>query len=231
MHLIQTAVDMPAAIRHCRMVGLPATLLRDENAVAKTVLTECFSGPVVRPWAVIAKHAVAMTIVGYSAHTASELTQRRALAMPSLQQAVAEPIGCPMPEFEVGQRLAFQTRIVPTMHVRNGDKTLTRDAFLVAVERSADGMADRSEVYAAYLRERMVGAAIEEVMLSNFRLARVTRRHSGSGSGWREHTAPVAELVGVLDVTDPDQFRAFIAAGTGRQRAYGYGFLRLSPTG
>lgn len=231
MHLIQTAVDMPAAIRHCRAVGLPATSLRDENVVAKTVLTECFAGPVIRPWAVIAKHAVTMTIAGYSEHTAPELTQRRALALPSLQQAVAEPIGCPMPEFEVGQRLAFQTRIVPTMHVRDGDKTLTRDAFLVAVERSAEGVADRSTVYANYLKERVSGAVIEEVTLANFRLARVARRHAGSGSGWREHTAPVAELAGILSVTDPAGFRAFATAGVGRQRAYGYGFLRLTPTG
>ena len=226
MHLIQTAVDMPAAIRHCRAVGLPATSLRDENVVAKTVLTECFAGPVVRPWAVIAKHAVTMTIAGYSEHAAPELTQRRALALPSLQQAVAEPIGCPVPEFEVGQRLAFQTRIVPTMHVRDGDRTLTRDAFLVAVERSSEGVADRGAVYADYLRERMAGAVIEEVTL-----ARVARRHAGSGSGWREHTAPVADLVGILSVTDPAQFRAFTATGAGRQRAYGYGFLRLTPIG
>jgi hypothetical protein len=231
MHLIQTAVDMPAAIRHCRAVGLPATSLRDENVVAKTVLTECFSGPVVRPWAVIAKYAAAITIAGYSEHTAPKLAQRRALALPSLQQAVTEPIGCPMPEFTVGQRLSFYTRIVPTMHVRDGDRTITRDAFLVAVERSTEKVADRGEVYADYLRERMAGAVIEEVALSNFRLARVARRHAGSGSGWREHTAPVAELAGILSVTDPAQFRAFTAAGAGRQRAYGYGFLRLAPAG
>lgn len=229
MHLIQTAVDMPAAIRHCRAVGLPPTSLRDENVVAKTVLTECFAGPVVRPWTVIAKHAVTMTIAGYSEHAAPELTQRRALALPSLQQAVTEPIGCPMPEFEVGQILSFQTRIVPTMHVRDGDRTITRDAFLVAVERSAEKVADRGETYADYLKERVAGAVIEEVTLANFRLARVARRHAGSGSGWREHTAPVAELAGVLRVTDPAQFRSLAAAGVGRQRAYGYGFLRLAP--
>ena len=229
MHLIQTAVDMPAAIRHCRAVGLPATSLRDENVVAKTVLTECFAGPVIRPWAVIAKHAVTMTIAGYSKLTGPDLAKRRALGLPSLQQAVAEPIGCPVPEFEVGQRLAFRTRIVPTMHVRDGDKTLTRDAFLVAVERSAEGVADRGEAYADYLRDRMEGAVIEEVTLANFNLARVARRHAESGAGWREHTAPVAELTGILTVTDPAQFRSLVAAGVGRQRAYGYGFLRLAP--
>lgn len=231
MHLIQTAVDMPAAIRHCRVVGLPATSLRDENVVAKTVLAECFAGPVVRPWAVIAKHAVTVSIAGYSEHSAPELAQRRALALPSLQQAVAEPIGCPVPEFEVGQRLVFRTRIIPTMHVRDGERTLTRDAFLVAVERSADGVADRGRAYADYLSERLSGAAVEEVALSNFKLARVARRHARSGSGWREHTVPVAELTGVVSVSDPARFRALAAAGVGRQRAYGYGFLRLSPAG
>ena len=75
----------------------------------------------------------------------------------------------------------------------------------------------------------MGGAGLEEVTLTNFNLARVARRHAESGAGWREHTAPVAELAGVLSVIDPALFRSLVAAGVGRQRAYGYGFLRLAP--
>lgn len=231
MHLIQTSVDMPAAISHCREMGLPATAQRDENVIAKTALTECFAGPVVRPWAVIAKHGFAMTIAGYSQFAARELAGRRGLALPSLQQAVSEPLGILVPEFEVGQMLVFQTRIVPTMHVREGDRTITRDAFLVALSRSPDKTADRGRAYIDYLKERIAGAAIEEAALRNFKLVRVARRYPKSGSGWREHMAPVAELAGAIKVTDPVAFSACAAAGLGRQRAYGYGFLRLAPAG
>lgn len=227
MYLVQSSVNMPAAIRHCRDMGLPATPLRDENVVIKTVLAECFSGPELRPWAVLSKHGTTVTIAGYSSRPATDLSARRAMALPSLQQAVRDPIGTYVPRFEVGQRLRFRTRLVPTLHMRVDGRTMTRDAFLVAVERSEDKTADREEVYAGYMRERLQGAEISEVGLRNFLLARVARRRKGDGSGWRQHHAPVAQMEGSLAVTDPTAFSACLSAGLGRQRAYGYGFVWL----
>lgn len=210
-------------------MGLPATAINDENVVIKTVLSECFAGPLVRPWSVIAKHAMTVTIAGYAQQSEQELNARRALALPSLQQSVSQPIGVPLPSFEAGQRLSFYTRIVPTMHVRQGERTITRDAFLVAVDRSPDRTVNREEAYVEYLKERLTGAEVEKATLSNFKLSPVARRHAKSEAGWRLHTAPIAELTGILNVTDALAFGAAIADGIGRQRAYGYGMLLLRP--
>jgi CRISPR system Cascade subunit CasE len=86
----------------------------------------------------------------------------------------------------------------------------------------------RDDVYRDYLVERLAGASIEASRLVQFRLRQFMRpRKDRSVSG---KTLPEAVIEGRLRVEDPGKLIEAIGAGVGRQRAYGFGMLRLQPS-
>ncbi|WP_295445639.1 type I-E CRISPR-associated protein Cas6/Cse3/CasE [uncultured Thiodictyon sp.] len=127
-----------------------------------------------------------------------------------------------MPPLRDGQPLRFRVRLVPTVR-QTGKGEI--DALLYAVRQAPDGQHNRAQVYAEYLTERLVGVSVQEIRLDGARLTGMVRRQ---GSGWTERVFPVADMGGVLTVTDSVQFAATLAQGLGRQR--GFGFIRLEPT-
>jgi hypothetical protein len=91
---------------------------------------------------------------------------------------------------------------------------------------------NRELVYADYLTKRIRGATVNIVRMERFRLEKITRPHGGDkapASGFASRIVPDAVLEGVLRVDDPMAFAETLAAGVGRQRAYGRGFIRLEP--
>jgi hypothetical protein len=91
---------------------------------------------------------------------------------------------------------------------------------------------NRELVYADYLTGRIRGATVNIVRMERFRLEKITRPHRGDkapASGFATRIVPDPVLEGVLTVDDPAVFAATLAAGVGRQRAYGRGFIRLEP--
>jgi CRISPR-associated protein Cas6/Cse3/CasE subtype I-E len=229
MFLVQLSVDFLNAIRHLK-VFLQPSALDDESLVLKTILWEGFSGGAVRPWAIHARRGPKTIIVGYSQLDATELNKRRALALPSVQEAIGEAIAVPLPSLSAGERYRFTIRLVPTIRVTKaeGRRYGERDAFLVeadAVGKDAGLM--RDQVYRAYLAERLAGATVEDSRLGQFRLLKFMRpKKDGAVSG---KTMPEAVIEGRLRVDDPAKLNEVIGTGIGRQRAYGCGMLRLQP--
>jgi len=228
MHLIQVEVNYTNAIRHLRAVT-GRRPLSDDSLVVKTVLTETFSGAYVRPWAVHARYGPRLVIVGYGDDDQTVLNERRRLALPSLQAAVGDACSVQMPPVRNGEDYRFGVRLVPTLRVtRNGERRHgERDAFLVEADRAGPNAGlMRDTVYTGYLTDRILGAEITACRLDGFRLVRLSRP---AKQGEAQKTMPEAILSGTLAVTDPDAFSQCLRSGIGRQRAYGYGMLRLQP--
>lgn len=228
MHLIQLGLNITKAVRHLQPF-MNARTLEDDSLAIKTVLTEALSGPLVRPWAVHSRRGPALTIVGYGEMNADEINARRALALPSLQAAVGEALSIEMPPLREGTTYRFSVRLVPTVRVTpTGDKRHgERDAFLVAADKAGrDACLSRDDVYADYLKARLGGADIETCRLDSFRLARLVRP---TKDGQSSKTMPEAILSGRLCVTSSDELLRELGSGIGRQRAYGYGMVRLQP--
>lgn len=230
MFLAQVEVDFVAAVRHLKPFLQPSAL-DDESLILKTILWEGFAGASLRPWTVHAQRGPMTTIVGYTRADAAELNKRRALALPSVQVAVREAIAIPLPSLSPLERYRFSICLVPTIRVTKaeGRRYGERDAFLAKAEAAGkDAGLKRSDVYREYLAERLTGASIEASRLVRFRLRRFmrpTNNHTTSG-----RTMPEAVIEGDLHIEDPTKLVEVIGAGVGRQRAYGFGMLRLQPS-
>jgi CRISPR system Cascade subunit CasE len=233
LHLIQVTFDLVAAARQASASGLSRPALRDPGLVLKTALTEAFSGPIVRPWMLHAQRARQAVVLGYSRIAVSEIESRLALAIPSAREAVLALRGHALPPLLARARLRFHGHICPTINVTvgRGRRHGERDAFLVAADVvGADGGLDREKVYAQYLAEHLRGATIETCRMTGFRLHKMIRKAESSGTGFATRTVPLAILDGTLVVTAPTALADTLAAGVGRQRAFGCGMIRLEPS-
>ena len=158
------------------------------------------------------------TILGYTALPESDLRTRLAYATPALRQVVSIVGAAELPALVAGQSLRFRVRLAPTVR-QTGKGEI--DALLYAVRQSPDERHDRAAVYADYLTQRLSGAAVETVKMDGFRLAKMVRH--------TQRMFPVAEMSGVFRVNDAAALAGVVEAGIGRQRAYGFGFIRIEP--
>jgi CRISPR-associated protein Cas6/Cse3/CasE subtype I-E len=221
--LAQLAVRVPEAVAAVRG-SLTHAGQRDESLLLKTVLTEALGGPWVRPWRLQGVRDGTATILGYSVQDADTLRERLAFALPALQQAVAVVATAPLPPLHAGQGLRFRIRLVPTIR-QTGKGEI--DALLYAVRKDPAGQHDRARIYIDYLTARLAGAEVQHIGLDGTRLASMVRRQ---GPHWTERVFPIAEMSGTLTISDAGQFTALLTQGLGRQRGYGFGFIRLEPT-
>jgi CRISPR system Cascade subunit CasE len=229
MFLAQASIDVVSTFRHLKEFLQPSAL-DDESLILKTILSEGFSGGKIRPWSIHARIGPRRIIVGYSETDAAELNRRRALALPSVQQAIGEAISVPLPALTSGERYCFAIRLVPTIRATKaeGRRYGEHDAFLIKADAlGKDAGLKRDDVYRDYLAERLAGATVEHARLVQFRLTKFMRpTKDGSVSG---KTMPEAVMEGHLRVDDSTKLYEAIGRGIGRQRAYGCGMLRLKP--
>jgi CRISPR system Cascade subunit CasE len=144
-----------------------------------------------------------------------------------------------VPTFVVGQQLGFRARVCPIARTRRPGERLPGldrrgrvkhreiDAFIHATLTAAsDAEIDREVVYMRWLDkelQRNGASSLDKARLVDFR--RVFMRRHGGGRIER----PNAVLEGDLTVRDPVAFRALLARGVGRHRAFGFGMLLLRP--
>lgn len=228
-YIIQTTVDVVKAARHLQSF-FNRDQMADDSLVLKTMLTEAFGGPVIRPWAVHSIRDGKATLVGYANVDADEANSRRALALPSVQAAVGEAVGARLPQLKDGDHYRFSVTLVPTIRVtksEDGPRYGERDAYLVEIDRGG-GTTDlsRDEVYRRYLQDRLAGGELLHTRLAGFRLLRMTRPGKERAA---VKTMPEAVLEGVLRVTEGASLVTTMTEGVGRQRAYGFGMMRLQP--
>ena len=143
-----------------------------------------------------------------------------------------------MPEgFESGMRLGFSVRACPVSRIaKRGPMTRERaevDAFLArAWEAGPDVKLDREQVYREWLGAELAkeGAArLLEASMDGFRLGRLHRRTHGEERTDHRSERPDVTFDGVIEVGEPGAFRARLARGVGRHRAFGFGMLLLKP--
>lgn len=132
------------------------------------------------------------------------------------------------PRIAAGASLDFELRLNATRQVTEEDGRRSRQDVWNAVF-AADRRDPRTphEVYGAYLRRKLEGAA--EVLE-----ARVTERGEVKALRWNPRRSVLfvaANLVGSLRVEDPDRLVQAMTAGIGRSKAFGCGLLCLSRPG
>ena len=148
----------------------------------------------------------------------------------------------PMPsDWAAGRRFAFNLRLRPVTRYggaaraerRAGHGQGERDAFLVAVERRADGAPrlDREEVYRDWLAARIAPwGTLDGARLEGGRRIRTVRSSHGK-PGARRIEGPEALFDGVLRIDEPEGFAHALTRGIGRHVAFGFGMLLLRPAG
>jgi CRISPR system Cascade subunit CasE len=223
MFQIQTDINMTTAARHVAQF-FTRRALTDPGYVIKTILTEAFGGPVLRPWALRAQRQQHAVIIAYSSEPIDEITSRLGLALPSVRTCVGEVFGYPLPALAEGQRLRYTVRLCPTVRSTRRGET---DAFLLAADvASPDAGLTRDAIYRQYLAERLQGARLDACRLEGFQLHAMVRKREG-GSGLAARKFPDAILSGELTLVEPSLFMEVLAKGVGRQRAFGYGMVIL----
>ncbi|MDP3273863.1 MAG: type I-E CRISPR-associated protein Cas6/Cse3/CasE [Deltaproteobacteria bacterium] len=181
-------------------------------------------------------------VLGYAAHSASELESRMGPARDNLLLGF-DSRRVPLPA--VGQRLGFRVRVCPVVRTRiahdeataSGTPKVAResrelDAFIhQTLTVARDVPVAREAVYGDWLRSKLVAhnaCEVHSVELASFRRERMRRRASGGGLGIER---PNAVLEGSLTVTDAGAFASLLTRGVGRHRAFGFGMLLLRADG
>jgi CRISPR system Cascade subunit CasE len=159
----------------------------------------------------------------------------------------------PMPSLVGGETLGFEVRVSPVVrtrrpgpagvqHDRRGKpKVREVDAFLAACWEQEDrgdagpsDRVDRTSVYQRWLAEELArdGAAkanYDDLHVVGMQRAQLLRRTQGAERRARRLDRPDVLVEGTLHVATGSSFRALLARGVGRHRAFGFGMLLLRP--
>lgn len=136
------------------------------------------------------------------------------------------------PDLEPGAALDYEVRINATrVHTRTdgeGNKTKTRrDVWDVVFDEDPETARSPHDVYGSYLRRKLDGAAeVEEARV-------VDRGWVKAKKGGKRHPIQfvATNLIGTLEIVDPELLMETIAHGVGRSKAFGCGLLCLSRPG
>ena len=221
----------------------------DEGRALHHLLVETFGQDMLNPFRLlVASPGKRGHIYAYShADAATLLETAHACALPEvvdicdLAQLVAKT---KHDNWRSGRRLGFEARVRPVGRLmkplpHSGGSAFTKgaevDVFLIealrrfpeatsAEENMLKAGRSREEVYAAWLAERLTGAATLEpgVRLTHFLRRRAARK------GFAPE-GPDATLQGNLIVLESVRFQELLAKGIGRHKAYGYGMVLLRP--
>jgi CRISPR system Cascade subunit CasE len=152
-----------------------------------------------------------------------------------LRRADSKPLELPV---AAGQRLRFRLRANPTKRVAAKDERL---GGVMAGKRV--GLADVVEQVRWLLRKAEAGGfripgewvdarrpeTGEPVQVPNFRVDVVPDGRDRNGKPGHAGEFLTVRFDGLLVVTNPEAFRATVAAGIGSGKAFGFGLLSLAP--
>ncbi len=176
-------------------------------------------------------------VLGYAAEAGAALAGRMG---PSRAELVRVCKSTAVPTFSVGQRLGFRARVCPIVRTkvagerplgvdrRGRMKSREIDAFIHAtLGLSKETYVSRETVYVDWLRKQLEGGGA--CTLDGAKLAEFRRDVMPRKGGEKAIERPNAVMEGTLTVTDPALFRALLARGLGRHRAFGFGMILLRP--
>jgi CRISPR system Cascade subunit CasE len=142
-------------------------------------------------------------------------------------QSARMPEASPLPDYKVGDRLRFTLRFSPVVRRKRPDgRTIKRDPILEALAALPpnERRARRHEVATTVAREwlRRLGAnsgyELEALTLDAYRQERV-RKSKGTA------LITIADVSGILNVTDSAAFALRLRDGVGTARAWGCGLM------
>jgi len=240
--MLRLAFDGPRLMELARRRRLPTHNV-DLGYVVHCALGELFGEAAPKPFAITREQGRVVEVLAYAGQARDTLhTTAQTFADPALYDGLCHwPSfsGKPMPEhFTAGQRLGFAVRVCPTVRpAKSGLHQETEspevDAFPAACRKvTPDVKVDREAVYREWLLAEITrrgGATVDHLTLDRFQLERLTRRHQGGDRKSESRDRPAASFSGTLTVTDPALFRAMLARGLGRHRAFGFGMILLRP--
>lgn len=213
----------------------------DQGYAAHCALKELFGDDAPQPFALEKPTGAIQPVLGYGPADAARLREGAQLkADPWLWENLVDwenLAAKPMPSsWRDGQRVDFTVRATPVLRagkthtkVREGAEV---DAFLMRCWEREGEPVNREEVYAEWfngLLARLGGARAETLKVESFQLDRLSRRHHAEDRRKTVKGRPDVTFTGTLAVTDPGAFRALLARGVGRHRAFGFGMLLLRP--
>ena len=132
----------------------------------------------------------------------------------------------------------FRTKPIPDSFFRATRYrfSLLANPTKTVVVRDTDGNRRRhGQRVALTRREDLMAWLIRKAAAGGFRIAdpdairTIPKPRSYFRKGSHQGVHHAVEFQGILDVTDPDQFRTTFLAGIGRAKAFGFGLLALSP--
>ncbi len=234
--LFMVQLQLPAGLVFQQLAhpGGPGT---DDGYRLHTVLTALFGDMAPKPF-YFRTVGRQVEVLGYTDQGADTLMdQARLFGEPTWVAALTGHLHTKaMPDVPSGQRLGFRVNVLPTVRTCNQQcrKGAEVDVWLAAQLRQPAGSAplNREVVYTEWFRqaiERQGGVRLDSFGLDGLRGVRLARRNRDRvfcRSDQRE-----AVFHGILETTDAVAFRALLRRGVGRQRAFGFGMLRLAPPG
>jgi CRISPR system Cascade subunit CasE len=146
----------------------------------------------------------------------------------------------PVPQYPTGQ-YTYVTRVCPAVQKSSAGSGMTLegetfewragselDVFLSEIAKE-NNPESREYVYTKWLRDQFAmdqhqwGAKIRSARVDAWTLADMTVTTGGT----RHLRRPDVRMSGVLEVTDPEQFGAFLKQGVGKMKAFGYGMVDI----
>ncbi len=189
------------------------------------------------------------SLLAYSPRTADELKEIATLhAGPEIYQIIdwSTAADKPMPlAFRQDQQLDFTVRVLPVSRAgrqhpcfRPGAEIdvfylkAKADFMHLKAEADHDGPKPvREDIYLYWLKDRLArgGADLVASEVTGRRRTNLVRKTiTKTRNVLRQH--PDIDVTGTLIVRDPALFRASVARGIGRHRAFGFGMLLLKPS-
>lgn len=229
MYLIQLDVNFRDSVRYINSL-YDKSFVRDKDFILKTILTENLSGSnILRPWSAERINNGIVSVLGYSDFNPGQIRNRMVNANPKVKGLVSDPLGYELPSLKENMILKFSVKLSPTISVNNKIK----DVFLYHIERYGSEKAlDRLSVYENWFLNKLEGCKVlSELDMPMFDIVSQVRKKGKKDSKYLSHSfkSPVVVLTGVIQIKDPVKFLELIKFGFGRQKAYGFGMMKLAP--
>ncbi len=241
LYMLKLPLDERRLYAFAAAQGLSKHGEADEGYVAHALLAALFGPAAPKPFSLQRIREQPLSLLAYAAQPSSAFEEiARLRAAPDVYQAVdwAASASKPMPaRFSESQCLDFSVRVLPMVRVGRQHPVFEHgkevDVFLVRAEADrTQPKPDRQALYRDWLADRFLkgGAELIGFDIAAHRQATLLRKKA-DGHRHLLPRHPDLTMVGTLVIRDPAAFRASLARGIGRHRAFGYGMVMLKPPG
>jgi CRISPR system Cascade subunit CasE len=247
-HLINHILSMHKTRLYLDSSHLP--IIREDHslsvAASTSYLVKCLLGEIFREkkpirWRMDAPDGQWIPVLAYTPVSANELQEYAQIASPPELYQACRWERCaskPVPTYPEGT-YKYLARVCPAVQKSSGGSCETSngdvaewnsgdeiDVFLSEISKGSTPPS-REHAYAKWLHDQFAmdahdwGATIDSAQTTSWSIEKTTV----TSGGVRHLERPDARIAGILEVTDPNAFRSFLAQGVGKLKAFGYGLV------